>query len=205
MIIGGFQSVSLSDYPGYTASVVYTRGCNFRCGYCHNHNLIDYDESVFNDPDRSAVLEMMQNRRNLIDGVVITGGEPTIQAGLKEFIVAVRKLGLKVKLDTNGSRPEVIGTLLKENLLDYIAMDIKAPINKYRIITGVEYCPDDILNSIALIASSGIAAQFRTTHVKQLLTDDDIMAIRNMIPSIFTLKVQNFIPQNAWDESLRVI
>ena len=173
--IGGLQKFSLIDYPGLISAVIFTQGCNFRCPYCHNPELV-LPERI-NDPvDPEAVLKFLQSRQGKIDGVTVTGGEPTLQPDLISFMRRIRQLGFKIKLDTNGSRPDVLGKILDAGLADCIAMDIKAPLKDYPVVTGVRIEPDVIRHSIALIRQSGIAHQFRTTvapglHTEQMVRD----------------------------------
>jgi pyruvate formate lyase activating enzyme len=145
----------------------------------------------------------LRQRRKLLDGVVISGGEPTVQSDLPEFIRQVRQMGYQIKLDTNGSRPEVINMLLRENLVDFIAMDIKATTQKYSLLAGVSINIENILESIRIIESSGCKVIFRTTWVKALLTQDDLSLIKKLIPDRAEYKVQTFVPENALDLNLR--
>ena len=135
-IIGGVQKTTLIDFPGKIAAIVFTHGCNFRCGYCHNPSLLLNKEKVVNNYTTKDFFSFLQTRIGKLDGVVITGGEPTLQSGLYDFIKEIKQMGFAVKLDTNGTNPDVIEKLLNDNLLDYIAMDIKAPLEKYSQITG---------------------------------------------------------------------
>ena len=137
MKISGFLKHSLSDYPGCVAAVVFTQGCNFNCPFCHNRWLIPKDSSKEYLSPRE-IITLLKERKKLIDGVVISGGEPTLQRGLKDFIRELKSMGYRIKLDTNGSNPEKIRHLVGENLLDYIAMDIKAPFGKYPLLSGVD-------------------------------------------------------------------
>jgi len=186
MTFAGFVLLSLCDYPGCVASVLFTQGCNFRCPWCHNPHLVPAtppDGAVAHDED--AVVDMLASRRTRVEGVVVTGGEPTLHAAeLSAFLRRLRALGLRIKLDTNGSRPEVLRALFDERLLDYVAMDIKAPWARYAALTGLPACDVAALqDSVALIAGSGVAHQFRTTRVDPLLSESDYEAIRQQIPN----------------------
>lgn len=140
--LAGLQKTTFIDYPEKIACIVFTQGCNFRCGYCHNPELFENKEPVLSVP---AFFEFLNKRKGKLDGVVITGGEPTLHnKDLIEFIKKVKSLGFLVKLDTNGTHPDVLQELLNENLLDYIAMDIKAPLAKYKEITRVDIDTDII-------------------------------------------------------------
>lgn len=202
MRIGGFQPLTVSDYPGCVAAMVFTQGCNFRCPFCHNGTLL---QSVPDDQlvDDNQLLERLCERKKILDGIVISGGEPTIQEDLPVFIEKCRRMDFKIKLDTNGSRPDMIRLLLAEQLLDYIAMDIKAPLSKYSRLSGIDCPVDKIRESIGIIANSRIASEFRTTYVPGLLTQKDIDSIRLMIPEKSKYTVQQFIPENALDPTLR--
>jgi len=203
MKIGGLHKFSLSDFPGLVAAVVFTQGCNFRCPWCHNGSLIPT-----NVPDSSLipeekVFDFLEDRSRQLDGVVITGGEPTIQPDLPEFIHRIIDMVFLVKLDTNGSRPEVLHRLLEEKLIDFIAMDIKAPLDIYDRLTGVQTPISRIKESIELIAGSGIAHEFRTTVVKPLLSPQDLLSIRKLIPPGSTHRLQKFRPEHALDTELQ--
>ncbi|HRR34386.1 MAG TPA: anaerobic ribonucleoside-triphosphate reductase activating protein [Kiritimatiellia bacterium] len=185
MTLAGFVPLSLCDYPGRVASVLFTQGCNFRCPWCHNPHLVPAEPcggaAVC---DTEAVIETLASRRARVDSVVVTGGEPTLHADLPAFLRRLRALGLHIKLDTNGSRPAVLRTLFAEHLLDYVAMDMKAPWARYAALTGVPACDTAALrDSVALIARSGVAHQFRTTRVDPLLSESDYADIRLQIPS----------------------
>ena len=203
MKIGGLHKLSLSDYSGHVATVVFTQGCNFRCRFCHNGSLMPT-----NVPDSSLipeekVFEFLENRRSHLDAVVVTGGEPTIQPDLSEFIHRIIMMGFLVKLDTNGSQPEVLCKLLKQKLIDYVAMDIKAPLDIYDRLTGVQAPISRIKKSIELIASSGIAHVFRTTVVKSLLLPQDLRPIQKLIPPGSMYLLQKFRPEYALDPVLQ--
>ena len=199
MLIGGFQKFTLSDFPGKSAAIIFTRGCNFRCPWCHNHELID--PCIHNlpgenpPPDSLSIVRFLEKRAGLLDGVVITGGEPTIQDGLLDFIRMIRMIGYMVKLDTNGSRPEVLADLINEGLVDYFAMDIKAPFEKYSILAGKQVDLDSIRRSIELLAGSGIQHEFRTTHVPDLLSESDILDLSSLVPPGSNWKVQKYRKQ----------
>ena len=165
MIIGGFQPFTLSDFPGHVAAIVFTQGCNWRCSYCHNRSLLKRRRPQQELIPETHVFDVLHRRRNELDGLVITGGEPTIQEDLSRFIRNVRRLGLTIKLDTNGSRPDVIRHLLEEGLLDYIAMDIKAPFDQYESIARRPVDTDALQTSIDLIKNSGVPHEFRTPAV----------------------------------------
>ncbi|MBR2386976.1 anaerobic ribonucleoside-triphosphate reductase activating protein, partial [bacterium] len=169
MLIGGVEKTSLIDYPEKLTAVVFTIGCNFRCGYCHNPELIKLkeDSKILDEEDFFAYLE---KRKGLLDAVTITGGEPTLQNDLADFIKRVKDMGFLVKLDTNGCSPEILEKLINEKLLDYIAMDIKNSIDNYNKVVRNFTDKEKILKSINLIMNSGVDYEFRTTTLKSLVS-----------------------------------
>jgi pyruvate formate lyase activating enzyme len=181
MIFGGLQELTLIDYPGKIAATVFTIGCNFRCYYCHNPELV-LPEKIKNTKTLSEeeILNFLKGRKGLLQGLCITGGEPTLENDLLDFIKQVKALNFLVKLDTNGSNPEVLKKLLENKLLDYIAMDIKAPLAKYAIVAGVEIDLNRIQESIKLVRQSGLEYEFRTT-IAPGLTAQDILDIVPLI------------------------
>ncbi len=203
MKIGGFQAFSLSDYPGKTAAIVFTQGCNFRCPFCHNGSLIPLDAPVGACIPEQKIVRHLEERRRLLEGVVVSGGEPTMQTDLPRFLRLIRGMGYAVKLDTNGSRPDVLRRLLDENLVDYIAMDVKAPPDRYDRLTGVSGPTRGVRESIRLIGRSGVRHEFRTTVVRPLLSDTDILLIREMLPPRSQHILQDFYPEHAYDQGLR--
>jgi pyruvate formate lyase activating enzyme len=199
--IGGLQSVSASDFPGRMAAIVFTQGCNFRCPFCHNSSLLPMDSDCLIEEEQ--VFDFLHQRRNLLEGVVISGGEPCLQDDLARFCRRVKNLGFKVKLDTNGSRPETIEKLLAEGLVDFIAMDIKAPLSRLSSLTGTASNSSRIRQSISLIAGSGIDHLFRTTDVTPLLSPEDHRGIKELVPPGSTHVVQPFVAKNAMADFLR--
>ena len=174
MRIGGYVPCSLSDFPGHLAAVVFTQGCNWRCPWCHNPALV-YVPDHFTPPLAEAdVLARLAARRGKLDGVVVSGGEPTLQADLAAFLAKVKSLGFATKLDTNGSRPEVVQALLAAQLVDFVAMDIKAPWARYAEATGVPVDTAILTETLVLLRASGIAHQLRTTRWPGLTTADCI-------------------------------
>lgn len=201
MIINGFQKLTLLDYPDHLAAMIFTSGCNFKCSYCQNSPLIKKDKAgLINEEE---ILEYLKKRKNVLDGLVISGGEPTMQSDLKEFILKVKEIGLKIKLDTNGYKPEVLKPLLDEHLIDYVAMDIKNVFEKYPLNCGVKQINEcRIKKSILLIKKSGIDHEFRTTFIKEYHTIDDINKIIELIGDS-KYYVQNFEDsENVKDKSL---
>ena len=204
MRIGGLVPVSLCDYPCRVAAVVFTQGCNFRCPFCHNGRLVDSrgDGTL----DEEEVVAQLAERRTRLGGVVISGGEPTLQPDLPDFLHRIKGLGLDVKLDTNGSRPDVLQCLLDDRLVDYIAMDIKAPWDKYHQLAGMkdDACDTILLRrSLRLIATSGLPHEFRTTRVDPLLSAEDCGQIVRQVPPGSTHKWQPFRAEHSLDPALR--
>lgn len=182
MIIGGFQHLTLTDFPGRVAAIIFTQGCNFRCPFCHNGKLIPINPAHDHTVTIEEVLEFLHLRQKQLDGVVITGGEPTIHPDLPELCQEIRKPGMEIKLDTNGSNPLMLKDIIENGLVDFIAMDIKAPLHAYQRLAGTAISTDRILDSINIIAASGVSHLFRTTLVKPLLNHDDRQAIEEMVP-----------------------
>ncbi len=175
MKIAAIQKSSLVDYPGAIAAVVFTPGCNLRCVFCHNQRLIDGDH-VACGATQEEVIAWFETRRGLLDAVVISGGEPTLQPDLGEFVERVRAMGYLMKLDTNGTNPTLLGTLMRAELLDYVAMDVKAPPKKYSAICGGPVEMGAIEESVDILMQGSTDYEFRTTVVSQL-TPEDILAI----------------------------
>ncbi len=189
MIIAGLYKTTLLDYPEHLAASIFTKGCDFCCPFCHNRDLvIAREDRKLSLIPQEEVLDFLDSRKNMLNGVCISGGEPSVQPDLKEFIQQIKAMGYDVKLDTNGNHPEVLESLLSENLLDYIAMDIKNSMEKYLVTVG---CQDIDMNkiskSIQLIMDAGnmenpaISYEFRTTVVKELHREEDILAIGKRI------------------------
>ena len=169
MLIAGLQKLTLLDFPGKTACTLFTPGCNFRCPFCHNALLVT--DKVNDFVTEESFFSFLAKRRGILDGVCITGGEPTLQKDLIPFIEKIREAGFLVKLDTNGYKPSVLKEIIEKKLVDYIAMDIKAAPSAYAVATGIEDLDFSlILNSIELIEKSGIEHEFRTTVTKELHT-----------------------------------
>ena len=202
-IISGIQKTSLLDYPDKISAIVFTQGCNFRCGYCHNPGLLQvnskkdiYSVDVF--------FEFLKNRVGKLDGVVITGGEATLQKDLIPFMQEVKNLGFLIKLDTNGYRPDVVQDVINQGLVDYFAMDIKAPLDKYSFVTNVDIDTDKIVKSIDLIMKSNIPYEFRTTVMKSQLTYEDFEKIAELIKGADRYFLQKFEAKtDIWDSTLK--
>lgn len=202
MLLGGFEPFTVSDFPGRPAAIVFTQGCNFRCPFCHNGGLLDAKpaDELLREEEFFAFLA---TRRGLLSGVVVSGGEPCLQPDLAAFCRHLKEMDFSVKLDTNGSRPQVIAELLAQGLVDYIAMDVKAPLQRYRQLTGGAADPAAISAAITLIAAGKVAHHFRTTQVTALLSDEDIRRIKALIPPGSCHRLQPFIAENALAAELR--
>ena len=193
MKIAGIQKCSMVDYPGKMSAVVFTRGCNLDCYYCHNHWLIpDSDEALHREED---VMRFLERRVGRLDAVVVSGGEPTLQRDLEGFIRKVRDLGYPIKLDTNGTNPDVLRRLVDEGLLDYVAMDVKAPRERYQEICGAVDV-DAVDASIQILLEGRVDYEFRTTLAPEL-TDSDIERIGVWILGARRHVLQQFRPLTA--------
>lgn len=198
MEISGLQKLTLLDYPGKLACTIFTRGCNFTCPYCHNSSLVLTDKNRAKLIPTKQVLNFLKERIGKIDGVCITGGEPLVQVDLKEFIQKVRAIGYKVKLDTNGYLPDKLKNLIDEELIDYIAMDIKNSFAKYGETVGRPNLDvSKIKKSIETIKNSGIDYEFRTTAIKEYLDLSDFKEIAQTLKGSKRYFIQNFIDSGS--------
>lgn len=190
--IKGFEKLTLIDFPGHIAAIIFLGECNFRCDYCYNKDLVCRPEQLPTF-DEQAVLDLLSQRRNFLEGVVITGGEATLQASaLKKFLPQIRSLGLRIKLDSNGYLPEKITELIP--LVDYIAMDIKAPLERYGQIVGRDVHTERIAQSVAIIKASGVAYEFRTTVWKNAFSLEDFRQMFELIAGAPHYYLQNMYP-----------
>jgi len=202
MTIGGLQKLTLIDYPGKIACTVFTVGCNFRCPFCHNPELVNVEmldeKAILNETD---FFDFLKSRQGLPDGVCVTGGEPLLHADLPEFLKKIKDLGFLVKLDTNGTAPDKLQNLMDEKLVNYVAMDVKAPIEItnyklqiYEKVVGAKVNLDNIKKSIEIIMQSGLDYEFRTTVVPSLHTPEDILQIAREIRGAKKYYLQQFRP-----------
>ena len=201
MVIGGLQKFSLADFPGKIAAIVFSQGCNFRCPYCHNPELVDparYATPILQE----EVFQFLATRKGQLQGVVVTGGEPTQQEDLPEFLAAIKDLGLAIKLDTNGSNPALLGEVLARGLVDYLAMDIKAPLGSYSRVAGVQVGTEDIEKSMRLVMGSGVAHEFRTTYLESLLSKDDMRGIAELVRGCHLFVLQSFRSAKTLDPDI---
>jgi pyruvate formate lyase activating enzyme len=208
MKIGSIKKTSLLDYPGKLSAIIGTQGCNMRCPWCHNFHLIPYKFAKHSGTiTEEDFFSFLDQRKHFLDGIVITGGEPTIQSGLPELCEHVIKIGLAVKIDTNGTNPGVLNRLLKNELVDYIAMDIKTDLEQYHQLFRENIDVNKILESIDIIMSSGKPYEFRTTCVSPFVTADNIDQIGRLIKGAKSLFLQkcNQIKQTDDDSKYEIV
>ncbi len=192
MLIYGLQKLSLLDYPEKLAATVFTGGCNLRCPFCHNASLV-MRFSQCQRISEDEVLSFLEKRKGLLDGVCISGGEPLLQEYLEDFIIKIREKGFLVKLDTNGTFPDMLDSLIKRSLVDYVAMDIKNSFEKYPMTVGIsDFDPKPIFESAEILMRASIPYEFRTTLVRAYHTDDDIEKIGRAIKGAKNYFLQNF-------------
>ncbi len=203
MRIAGLQKLSLVDFPGHLAAVVFAQGCNFRCGYCHNPELVD-PRGHF-DCDAERVLSDLSHRKKLIEGVVVTGGEPTICPGLAEFLEKIKEMGFLVKLDTNGSNPGILWELLKEQLVDYVAVDIKTSPGRYALVSGSPDMGALVSESARWVLLATIPYEFRTTCVPGIVGEEDFREISSLVKGAGKYCLQQFNPSITLDEAFREV
>jgi len=208
MEIGGLEKSTLIDYPGRVACTVFLVGCNFRCPFCYSSELV-LPEKILRQPKISGkeFFDFLRERKGLLDGVVLCGGEPTLQKDLPDFIKRIKDLGYLVKLDTNGSNPEMLELLIDKKLIDYVAMDIKAPMEnqKYDRAAGVKVNLEKIKKSVEMIKNSGIDYEFRTTVIPGIHTREDIIQIAKDIGPAKKYYLQNFRPEKTIDSKFEKI
>ncbi|MGD1060711.1 MAG: anaerobic ribonucleoside-triphosphate reductase activating protein [Methanomassiliicoccales archaeon] len=197
--IAGFSKTSLLDWDGNVSAVIYLPGCNFRCPICHNRELVLEPEKL-DEVHWDVVEGFISDNKEFLDGVVVTGGEPTIHQDLPELLAKLKRLGVKVKLDTNGSNPDMLQDLIRDGLIDSVAMDIKAPLDeKYEDVAGVRLDLEKVKRSIQIIMTSHIEYEFRTTIVPVLLKDPDYERIAAYIGTARKYVLQHFRPKNTLD------
>jgi len=192
--------LTLLDYPGKIAATLFLAGCNFRCGFCHNPDLVIIEPST-NFVTEKEVLDFLNKRKGVLEGVCIGGGEPLLQPEIEEFLNKIKNLGYLIKLDTNGFNSGLLKNLLEKNLVDYIAMDIKASIGKYEAVTNLKSDFKNIKESIKLIMSSSLPYEFRTTILPKYHDAKEIEMIGQMIAGADNYYLQNFRNQKTLDAS----
>ena len=208
MIIAGLQKLTLLDFPGKIACTVFTSGCNFRCPFCHNASLVNCDNTE--RIKEEEFFSFLNKRKGILEGVCITGGEPTLQNDLKSFIGKIKELGFLVKLDTNGFKPDTLIDLIENKLIDYVAMDIKNSKEKYPMTCGVDELDiSPVIRSVNYLLENHVDYEFRTTVVKELHTAQDIVDISIWIKNAKKYFLQGFIDSgdilngkfNGYDEN----
>jgi len=206
MQIGGLQKLTLIDYPGRLAATVFLIGCDFKCPWCYSSELV-LPAKIKRQPKISEkeFFNFLKERKKLLDGLVLCGGEPTINKKLPELIKKIRKLGYQVKLDTNGSNPKMLKKLINDKLIDYVAMDIKAPKEKYKKILGKKVKIEDIEKSIKILKEGKVDYEFRTTVVPTVLDKKDILEIAKWIRGAKRYYLQNFRPEKTIDPKFEKI
>ena len=195
MKICGIEKFSMVDWDTKIVCTLFASGCNFRCPFCHNASLALSNQAPL---DENEIFDYLEKRKGLLDGVCVSGGEPTLSHDLEEFIGKIKALGYKVKLDTNGSNPTMVQNLINKGLVDYIAMDIKNSPEKYATTTGLASISlDNILESVRIIKSSGIAHEFRTTIIKEFHTENDLKRIADIVDGCDGYFLQQYVDRDS--------
>lgn len=194
MNFAGWQKTSLIDYPGSISTVLFTSGCNWKCIYCHNYQAITDPRNLVNE---DKIKDFILERKNKIEAVVVSGGEPTLQTDLIDFLKWLKQTKLKIKLDTNGWNPEILGKILKLKLVDYVAMDIKTSFKKYYDITQVKIDEEKIKRSIFLLKNSDVDYEFRTTVFRNLVETEDLKEICGLVEGSKKYFLQNYVYQKS--------
>lgn len=194
MNINGLQKLSLVDFDGHIACTIFTGGCNFACPFCHNSTLVANKEDRI---DEDTILDFLKSRNGVLDSVVISGGEPTLNTDLPDFIKKIKALGFLVKLDTNGTNPSLLQYLIDSNLVDYVAMDIKNGQTNYDVTCNAKVNFEFIKQSIKILIRSNIGYEFRTTLVKEFHNTNDIIEIKNLISGADKCYLQKYVPSTS--------
>jgi pyruvate formate lyase activating enzyme len=201
MIIGGLEKLSILDYPDHLAAIIFTQGCNFRCHFCYNPKLVlprkgedekNIKEKGFSPLSTEDLFLFLRERYGRLDGIVITGGEPTLHPDLPSFIKEIKEIGYDVKLDTNGTNPEMLQALIEKKLIDYVAMDLKAPFDKYEDTVSAKVICNDLKKSVKMIIKSGLPHEFRTTVVPGLLDKEDFKIMGESLQGADNWYLQKF-------------
>lgn len=202
LLIKGFQKLSLIDYPDKLCATIFVGNCNFRCGYCYNEDLVLHADQLATIAE-NYVLNFLETRKTFLDGLCIGGGEPTLHDDLPEFLIQVKKLGYTIKLDTNGSNPTMLQQLIKRRLIDYCAMDIKAPLQKYAQVTNVPVDIASITRSIQILKKDAIDYEFRTTVTPDVLTLENMTELVSDLQTAKRYVIQQFVPGHTLDNTLQ--
>ena len=200
MLIGGLQKTTFIDFPKKIAAIVFTLGCNFRCPYCHNPELVKEYSKIISE---ESILEFLKTRINKLDGVVVTGGEPCLQKDLPNFLKKLKDMNFLVKLDTNGSKSEMLKLVVNEGLVDYVAMDIKAPLLKYEDVVNSSFDVAEIGKSVQFLKNSNIDYEFRTTVVDKLLQVQDFYEIGKLVEGAKKYYLQKYNYSKILDENFK--
>ena len=196
--IKGLEKFSPKDFPGYISSTVFLGGCNFRCPFCHNSDLVLRPEILPTFP-LDYFLSFLDSRKGWLEGICISGGEPLLQDDLETLLILIKDRNLLVKIDTNGSFPSRLENLIQKKLVDHIAMDVKAPLDRYQEVTRATVNEEDIVRSVDIIKNSGLGYVFRTTLVPGLVGPEDIKKICQMLDGANIFQLQQFVPLNTLD------
>ena len=196
--IKGLEKFSPKDFPGYISSTVFLGGCNFRCPFCHNSDLVLRPEILPTFP-LDYFLSFLDSRKGWLEGICISGGEPLLQDDLETLLILIKDRNLLVKIDTNGSFPSRLENLIQKKLVDHIAMDVKAPLKRYQEVTRATVNEEDIVRSVDIIKNSGLGYVFRTTLVPGLVGPEDIKQICQMLNGAKIFQLQQFVPLNTLD------
>lgn len=208
MLIGGLQKFTTLDYPGKIAATVFTTGCNFRCPFCHNPEIVEIGDSNFEKIEEEEVLEFLRRRKGELDGVCISGGEPTLQKDLADFMCRLKEMGFLVKLDTNGSNVEMVKGIIDKNLADYFAIDVKTSFGKYGLVNSLEKTVENVLETINFVIENNIPLELRTTVAPGIVKAEDFDEIvgglneKNpiILQNIVRYSIQAFRPQKCLDK-----
>lgn len=205
MKIGGLQKITLLDFPEHIACTVFLKGCNFRCPFCYNSPLLNENENGENLTE-DDFFSFLKSRKNKLDGVAITGGEPLLQKDIIDFIIKIKNLGFKVKLDTNGSYPKVLKELIARHLVDYVAMDLKNSLDKYELTTNHQVNIANIVESINILMSGAVEYEFRTTVVEEYHTLEDFEKMGQLVANAKRYYLQCYQYQDSvLDKSLHAL
>jgi pyruvate formate lyase activating enzyme len=200
MRIGGLQKCSTIDFPGKVACVLFTQGCNFRCGFCHNEELLEPKRWETPIPEEE-VLAFLEKRKNVLDAVVISGGEPTLHSDLAEWFRRIKAMGFATKLDTNGTRSDVLQSLIQKNLLDFVAMDVKHCLQEaaYNSIVGTSGILSAVKRSIQILMANSIDYEFRTTLIQEIHKQEDVLTLAESLQGAQQWTLQKFRPEKTLD------
>lgn len=201
--IKGVEKFAPRDYPGFLSATVFVGGCNLRCPFCHNVDLVERPEEIPTFP-ADYFLSFLDSRKGWLEGVCISGGEPLLHKDLEELCTLIKERNFLVKIDTNGTYPERLEELIQEKLVDHIAMDVKAPLDKYEQVIKSNVDLQDVQRSIDLIRNSGLDYTFRTTVVPGLLDINDIRKIGEWLEGVNNFQIQQFVPERTLEESYRL-